>query len=185
MASPTQARAFALVAGERPSHQGLCRPHDSCRPGQCGNRCPSYSFACPPPRSRRSIRSSSERSSLSRPLPWPVSQQLVIIGATPRVPSPSTRAFPSAALRSCNAEAWVWVPAFALLSRQDSLFSAALSALSAALLAIGLRRTLPQFNDDRNPQPPALRSRNMKSFPRSSKRLPAKRTDTSSHLRST
>jgi hypothetical protein len=48
------------------------------------------------------------------------------------------------------------VPAIVLLSRQDSLFSAALSALSAALLAKGLRRTLPQSTGVQDSQPPVL-----------------------------
>jgi hypothetical protein len=55
-----------------------------------------------------------------------------------------------------NAEAWVWVPAIVLLSRQDSPNSAVLSALGAALLANGLRRALPRVTDLQNRQTSAI-----------------------------
>lgn len=55
-----------------------------------------------------------------------------------------------------NAEAWVWVPAVVLLSREDSPLSAVLSALGAALLANGLRRALPRTIDLQNRQLPAF-----------------------------
>jgi len=42
-----------------------------------------------------------------------------------------------------NAVAWVWVPAVVLFSRQDSLAAPALAMIAAALLAAGLRKTLP------------------------------------------
>jgi hypothetical protein len=42
-----------------------------------------------------------------------------------------------------NAAAWVWVPAIVLLSRQDSPAASALSGLGATLLASGLRRVIP------------------------------------------
>ena len=51
-----------------------------------------------------------------------------------------------------NAEAWVWIPAVALLSREDSLLSAVLTALGAALLANGLRGALPRTTDLQNRQ---------------------------------
>jgi hypothetical protein len=54
-----------------------------------------------------------------------------------------------------NAEAWVWVPAIVLLSRQDSPVCAALCALGAALLSNGLRRALPRSTDLQNWQLPA------------------------------
>lgn len=43
-----------------------------------------------------------------------------------------------------NAEAWVWIPAIVLLSRQDSPNSAVLSALGAVLLSNGLRRVFAE-----------------------------------------
>jgi hypothetical protein len=46
-----------------------------------------------------------------------------------------------------NAEAWVWVPAIVLLSRQDSPVCAVLCALGAALLSNGLRRALSRSID--------------------------------------
>lgn len=49
-----------------------------------------------------------------------------------------------------NAEAWVWVPAIILLSRQDSPISTFLSALGAALLSNGLRRAIPRFAGSTN-----------------------------------
>ena len=55
-----------------------------------------------------------------------------------------------------NAEAWVWVPAIVLLSRQDSPGSALLCALGAALLSNGLRRALPRSADLRNRQLPTI-----------------------------
>ncbi len=42
-----------------------------------------------------------------------------------------------------NASAWVWLPAIVLLSRQDSPASSAVSGVSAALLACGLRQVIP------------------------------------------
>ena len=53
-----------------------------------------------------------------------------------------------------NAEAWVWVPAIVLLSRQDSPASTVLSALGAALLSIELRRALPRSVNFGNRQLP-------------------------------
>ena len=41
-----------------------------------------------------------------------------------------------------NAAGWVWVPAVLLLSSQDSLASPAISIITAALLATGLRKTI-------------------------------------------
>jgi hypothetical protein len=54
-----------------------------------------------------------------------------------------------------NANAWVWVPAVVLLSRQDSPASAAFSALAAALLANGLRRMIPTAARTLHRQSPA------------------------------
>lgn len=54
-----------------------------------------------------------------------------------------------------NACAWVWVPAVVLLSRQDSPGSAFLAALGAALLANGLRRIIPPETRPR-PYPPIV-----------------------------
>jgi hypothetical protein len=55
-----------------------------------------------------------------------------------------------------NANAWVWVPAVVLLSRQDSPGSAALAALGAALLANGLRRIIPSPAGPLHRQAPAM-----------------------------
>jgi hypothetical protein len=51
-----------------------------------------------------------------------------------------------------NAGAWVWVPAVVLLSREDSPGSAILFALGAALLANGLRRIVVSEARPRNQQ---------------------------------
>ena len=53
-----------------------------------------------------------------------------------------------------NAEAWVWVPAIVLLSRQDSPACTVLSALGASLLSYGLRRALPRSTDLQDLQSP-------------------------------
>lgn len=55
-----------------------------------------------------------------------------------------------------NAEAWVWIPAVVLLSREDSPLCAVLTALGAALLANGLRGALPRTTDLQNRQLPAF-----------------------------
>jgi hypothetical protein len=45
------------------------------------------------------------------------------------------------------AAGWVWVPAVVLLAAQDAPAAAAIAALGAALLAVGLRRTLPLLHE--------------------------------------
>lgn len=42
-----------------------------------------------------------------------------------------------------NGAGWVWVPSIVILSTQDSPASAAITAIAAALLAAGLRKTIP------------------------------------------
>ncbi len=63
-----------------------------------------------------------------------------------------------------NAEAWVWVPAIVLLSRQDSPGSAMLCAIGAALLSNGLRRVFPRSADLQNRQSPTIESEEHKMF---------------------
>ena len=55
-----------------------------------------------------------------------------------------------------NLEAWVWIPAIVLLSRQDSPASTLLSAVGAALLSHGLRGALPRSSEPENRQLPDL-----------------------------
>jgi hypothetical protein len=155
MASPTQARAFALVAGERPISIRAFAGR-MILAGLANAAIAALLFFRLPASQEPSL-----HSLFLRALVFVAAAALAGLAAIGYYWRHSTSPFaidPRLSFRRfalVNAEAWVWVPAFALLSRQDSLFSAALSALSAALLAIGLRRTLPQFNDDRNPRPPA------------------------------
>jgi len=60
--------------------------------------------------------------------------------ATPRASDPPL-SFARFAL--ANASAWVWVPAVVLLSAQDSFAAPAVAIVAAALLAAGLRKTMP------------------------------------------
>jgi hypothetical protein len=57
----------------------------------------------------------------------------------------------------CCAAGWVWVPAFVLLSREDSPLTAPIAILAAALLATALRKAIPPGSvlyPEEHPAPP-------------------------------
>ena len=155
MASPTQARAFALEAGERPV--GIRTFTGYVALAGLGNAAiATYLIFHLPPNAP------TLRSLLVRALIYVAGAGLAALGGARFYWNRSSAPFrfdPPLSFRTfalVDATAWVWVPSIVLLSRRDSPASAVLSALAAALLASGMRRILPSTGwlrpQDRTPQ---------------------------------
>jgi hypothetical protein len=143
MASPVQAGAFALEAGQRPI--GLTTFAGYFATAGLVNSLIAGFLLCWLPRSQTpSLKAFLVRAviyvSAATLAGWLGARFYWNRSATPFSTDPplSFRLFALA-----NASAWVWVPSVVLLSRQDSPGSLVVAALAAALLATGLRRIVP------------------------------------------